>query len=145
MKTSDPPIIARQSFETTPAELWSAITEVDRMTQWFFENIPDFEAEAGFQTQFVVQVEDRTFTHQWTITDVVLGKSITYRWAYKEYPGVGKVVFSISGDPTTLTLTNTIDENFPSDVPEFNREACIGGWNYFINGRLKSYLDGTNS
>jgi hypothetical protein len=38
-------------------------------------------------------------------------------------------------------LTVEVLEDFPDDIPEFRRESCIGGWNYFINHRLKEYLD----
>ncbi|MDX1407175.1 MAG: hypothetical protein R3330_03550, partial [Saprospiraceae bacterium] len=67
----------------------------------------------------------------------------TVCWTYKEHPGVGYVVFSIArtGVHSTLTLTNTIDQDFPDDIPEFDRQSCIDGWNFFICKRLREYLD----
>jgi hypothetical protein len=41
---------------------------------------------------------------------------------------------------TKLTLSVEVQEDFPESIPEFKRESCIGGWNYFINNRLKEYL-----
>jgi hypothetical protein len=38
-------------------------------------------------------------------------------------------------------LTNIITEDYPSDVPEFKRESCIGGWNYFLGEMLKGFLE----
>ncbi|MDX1479911.1 MAG: SRPBCC domain-containing protein [Saprospiraceae bacterium] len=143
MKFGDPPIVVAQSFMVSVERVWDAITVPDQMTQWYFENMPDFKPEVGFQTSFLTEVEDRRYTHQWEVTDVVPGRQVTYRWTYKEHPGVGHVVFTIAktGTQSTLTLTNTIDRDFPEDVPEFQREACMGGWDYFIRNRLKQFLD----
>ena len=142
MKTTDPPIIIEQTFNTSIDHLWNVITEVDQMTQWFFENIPAFEPVVGFKTQFVVENQGRTFTHLWEITGVAEEQKIVYRWSYVEYPGIGRVTFAISGSAgeAHLTLTNEILEDFAQDIPEFTRESCIGGWRYFINARLKNYL-----
>jgi len=42
---------------------------------------------------------------------------------------------------TQLRLTNIITADYPSDVPEFKRESCIGGWNYFLRESLKRFLE----
>jgi len=39
-----------------------------------------------------------------------------------------------------LTLTTQITEDFDDSIPEFKRESCIGGWNYFLKERLFNYL-----
>ena len=100
------------------------------MRQWYFENIPSFKAEVGFKTQFNVISEGRNFLHMWEITEVLHLKRIAYCWKFKEYKGVGLVVFELSAqnDLTTLKLTNSVLESFPDDIPEFTRESCIGGF-----------------
>ena len=45
------------------------------------------------------------------------------------------------GDSTLLRLTHQMPEDLPDDVPEFTRESCQGGWEYFIKGRLKEFLE----
>ena len=137
------PIIVEQQFDVSIEVLWRAITEKDLMVQWFFENIPDFKAEIGFKTEFLVENEGRKFTHQWEIIEVIPKKRIVYSWQYKEYPGEGKVYFDISeeSDTVKLTLTNVGLETFPDTIPEFKRASCEGGWNYFIKNRLKSFLE----
>ena len=142
LRHTDDPIIIKESFRISVNKLWNALTEVDQMRQWFFENIPDFKPEVGFQTQFAVVNEGRTFTHLWTITEVVPDKKIVYNWKYKEYPGDSLAIFELSqeNDQTLLRLTLKILEDFPAEIPEFSRESCIGGWNYFLGERLKEYL-----
>jgi len=143
MKSSDPPIIIEQSFTVSKSRVWSALTDHQKMIQWFFENIPDFKAERGFKTQFAVHSGDRTFTHLWEITEVVPEEKITYNWKYKEYPGDSFASFELieAEAAVKIRLTLTIVADFPDDVPEFTRESCIGGWNYFLGERLKSYFE----
>jgi len=73
-------------------------------------------------------------------------QKITYNWKYKEYPGDSFVTFQLINDKNCvkLKLTTEVIENFPDDIPEFKRESCIGGWNYYIKERLKEFLEGNN-
>ena len=145
MKSTDPPIVVEQHFELSREAVWKAITEPVQMRQWFFENMKDFKPEVGFETRFVVQVEDRTFTHHWTVTEVIPRQRLTLNWTYDEYPGDSFVTFELMREnhQTRLRLTHEITEGFPASIPEFSRESCLGGWNYFIQQSLKDYLSQT--
>ena len=112
--------------------------------KWYFENIPDFKPEVGFETSFLIENEGRKFTHEWKITEVEPLKKITYEWRFKEYPTIlGVVTFLISEkeNKTLLKVTNQGIETWPNNVPEFTRESCQGGWEYFINQNLKNYIN----
>ncbi len=142
MKRTDPLIIVEETFERSLETVWKSITEVDQMKQWFFEQIKSFKAEEGFETEFVVEVGDRKFTHLWTIVEVKLNHKVKYQWRYKEYHGDSFVTFEVKEEKGKVNLKLTIEvvEDFPDDVSEFERESCIGGWNYFIKERLKEFL-----
>ena len=142
MKRSDVPIIVEEFFDAEPSIVWAAITELKQMRQWFFENIPDFKPQVGFSVEFDVDAGERTFPHHWKITRVETGKLIEYNWNYTGYAGDAIVVFEVipAKGSTMLRLTNIVTEDFQDDIPEFKRESCIGGWNYFIKQRLKEYL-----
>lgn len=139
----DKPVIVTQAFKNSIEMVWNAITDVDQMPQWFFEQIESFEPTIGFKTQFVIQNKDRVFTHLWKITEVIPNKKIVYNWNYKEYTGDSFVTFELaeSNNQVALKLTHTVTEEFPDTIPEFSRESCLGGWNYFIGERLKAYLN----
>ncbi len=139
--TTDP-IIVTQTYAASMERVWSAITDPVQMKRWFFEQIEDFRPEVGFETRFNVPTPHRDFMHHWTITAVEPGRSITYRWEYDGLPGVGTVIFDVAEDngQTHVTLTNLGLESFPKDQLEFTREACIGGWNYFLGERLQAFL-----
>tara|TARA_R110002049_G_scaffold13550_7_gene59014 strand:- start:2340 stop:2780 length:441 start_codon:yes stop_codon:yes gene_type:complete len=142
MKKTDPPIVIQESFNTSIEVVWRAITDPSEMTQWFFDNIPDFEPRIGFRTQFVVKNSDRIFTHSWAVSEVIENKKLTLNWKYLEYAGDAIVTFSLQKKENfvELKLEMKILEDFPDHIPEFTRQSCIGGWNYFIKEQLKGYL-----
>ncbi len=146
MQKSEGPIKLSFELPSSTQSAWTALVELDQMIQWFFKNIPSFEAKVGFETSFIVKNESRTFTHNWKIIEVNPGEKITYHWSYKEYPGAATLSFdlTIKNEVTILILEMIILEDFPSDIPEFDREGCIGGWNYFIGERLTTFLKNKN-
>jgi uncharacterized protein YndB with AHSA1/START domain len=141
--TTNNTIVVTQSFKKSIPIVWNAITNLNQMKQWFFNNIEAFEPTVGFKTQFSIQNEGRIFTHLWTITEVIPFKKICYNWRYKEYEGNSTVYFELTNNETetTLTLTTVVTENFTPNIPEFNIESCRNGWNYFIKQNLKEYLE----
>ena len=143
MKKDDEPIIVEQVYNATIDNVWKSITEIDRMRQWYFNNIPSFKAEVGFKTQFSVKSHTREFLHLWVVTEVVPNKKISYNWKYDGLPGDSWVVFELSeqADGTGLKLTHNVRESFPDDIPEFSRESGLEGWKYFIGTSLKKYLE----
>ena len=143
MKKTDEPIVVEETFAVSKRELWSAITELDRMTKWFFDNIRSFEPRLGYETRFIVTNKDRIFPHLWRIIEVIPEKRITYNWKYEGYEGNSLVTFELSESEnnSTLILTHEVTETFPQNIEEFKRESCIGGWNWFIKKNLKEYLE----
>ena len=142
MRTDEEPVVVSQGYPCAAALLWAAITDIERMRQWYFDSIPEFRAEVGFKTRFDVDTGERIFPHCWEVVEVDPGRKIAYSWNFDGYPGASVSIFEVSGGETSskLTLTCVVNENFPDDVPEFTRESCLGGWNYFIKESLKSYL-----
>ena len=137
------PIIVEQSFSVQPDAVWQAITNPDLMRRWYFKQIEDFRPEVGFETQFDIEVGGRIFRHQWKVTDVVPGKSITYTWRYEGFPGLGTTEWKLSktDEGTKLVLTSTGIESFSQDIPEFTRERSQAGWEYFIRESLPNFLN----
>lgn len=135
-------ITIEHSFDNSLDEVWKAITDLNQMKLWFFEQIEDFVPTIGFETQFEVHIEERTFTHLWKIIEVIPLNKIVYNWKYEEYSGDSNVTFELikSGNQTKLILTHKVTDTFPSNIPEFELKSGIDGWNYFIKDRLYNYL-----
>ena len=145
MTTKEAPVIVEEIFNTTPQIIWEAITNIDKMKDWYFDNIPVFKPVVGFKTEFNLKSEDRNFLHQWEITEVQAFKKIAYSWHFKDYQGSALVHFELftKNKETILRVTNEAINDFPDNIPEFKRESCLGGWNYFIKERLKNYIEKT--
>ncbi len=143
MRTNDEPVIVEQTYHASIDEVWSSITEIGQMRQWYFENIPSFEPEVGFETQFNVHNQGRDFLHLWKVTEVIPLKKIKYSWRFEGYPGDSFVVFELfeQNNGTKLRLSTEITEDFPDDIPEFTRESCLGGWTFFIKDRLREFFE----
>lgn len=143
MQVSDEPIVVEQAFHKSREDVWSAVTELKQMREWFFDNIEEFEPKVGFKTSFVLQSGERTFTHFWEITEVVPLQKITYNWRYKEYPGDSFVKFELheKASSTRLRVSTEVILDFPEEIPEFKRESGIQGWNYLIGKQLTAYLE----
>jgi len=110
----EPPIIVEESFEASAETVWKALTELNQMKQWFFENINSFEPVVGFETSFVVQVNNRSFTHHWRITESIPNKKIAYRWNYLEYPGDSILSIELAeiDDIVHFKLTHQVTDPF---------------------------------
>ena len=142
MRVDEKPVVVEETFDAEIDRVWKALTEVDLMRQWYFENIPAFKPEVGSETEFNVKSQGRDFLHKWKVTEVVPGEKIAYDWKFEGYPGDSTVVFELSGTDgaTKLRLTCIVKESFPDDIPEFKRESCVAGWQYFISQSLKEFL-----
>ena len=143
MKKTDKPVIVEQIFSVSKEKLWRSITDIDLMKQWYFDNILDFKPVVGFKTQFNVVSGERNFLHKWDVVEVVENEKIVYNWQYEDYKGSGDVSFELfeGNGFVRLEVKVIVLEDFPDDIPEFKRESCIGGWEYFLKERLKEYLD----
>ena len=130
------------AYNASKAAVWNAITVLDEMKQWYFDNIPEFKAQVGFKTQFNVQAPSRDFLHLWEITEVIPFQKLTYNWTFKNCAGSADVSFELleQDSKTLLRVTNTVIEDFDDSIQEFKRDSCQGGWNYFIKDSLYNFL-----
>lgn len=142
MKKTDPPVVVTHMFPVDASILWAALTDAAQLRQWFFDNIPEFTAVVGFKTHFDVSTGERTFPHLWEVIAVEPNRLLTHRWEYGGYDGVCTIDFLLEPNhgKTRLTVTATVLEDFDDQIPEFKRESCVGGWQYFIQESLAKYL-----
>lgn len=137
-------VIVKKIINKPIKEVWKSITVLGEMKQWFFENIPDFKAEVGFKTEFVVKAETNSFLHVWEILNVVPEKLIRYSWKYPEYveqPSfVSFELIEVEDEATEVIIIAEEISHYPQDILEFRYESCKGGWEYFIN-RLKEFCE----
>ena len=80
------PIIVERTFNAPVARVWTALTDVNEMRQWYFD-LKEFKSEIGFEFEFVVEHEGNAYHHLCKVTEVIPQKKIAYTWRYKGDPG----------------------------------------------------------
>ena len=126
MKTSDDPIVFTRTYKQPIDQVWKAISYLPKMHQWYFPEIPSFEAKVGFKTQFNIQAPSQDFLHMWEVLEVKEGVKLVYKWTFKDVPGASTTTWKLEkvSDGTLLTLTCDVLEDFPDEIPEFTIESC---------------------
>ncbi len=135
-------IILERSFDAPVARVWTALTDRDQMREWYFD-LKEFKPQVGFEFEFVVEHEGRSYHHLCRVTDVVPEKKIAYSWRYKGEPGDSLVTFELFPDGnnrTRLKLTHTGTETFPR-TPTYARKNFEAGWTAIIGSELKQFLE----
>ncbi len=136
------PLVFERVYNSPIDKVWRAITDKDEMKEWYFD-LSEFKAEVGFEFEFSGGAEDGIqYLHKCVITEVVPLSKLSYSWRYEGYQGNTTVSFELfqHGDDTKLRLTHVGLETLPA-IDDFARVNFIGGWNEFINIRLKEYLE----
>ncbi len=136
------PIVIESTYNLPISELWKAITDKDEMKQWYFD-IAEFKAEIGFEFQFIAGKDEKKYLHLCKITEVVVGKKLSYSWRYDGYGGNSEVSFELSaeGAKSRLKLTHEGLDTFPKSNPDFGRENFVEGWTYIIGTALKKFAE----
>ena len=137
------PFTIERTF-TAPSDLiWKAITEKERMKQWYFD-LKEFIPKIGFEFRFLGGPEDGIqYEHVCVITEVIHGQKLTYSWRYEGYAGISYVTFELfsEGKNTRIKLTHAGLETFPADNPDFAKENFAEGWTAIIGTSLKEYVE----
>ena len=138
-------IILECTFEAPVGRVWTALTDVNQMRQWYFD-LKEFKPEIGFEFEFIVEHEGNRYHHLCRVTDVVPEKKIAYTWRYKGEPGDSLVTFELfpDGHTTRLKLTHTGMETFPK-TPAYARKNFEAGWTAIIGSELKQFVESSKA
>ena len=136
------PFVIERVFNAPPEKVWKAITDKNAMKQWYFD-IAEFEPRVGFEFQFVGGSEEKSYVHLCKITEVIVGKKLTYSWQYKDIEGLSFVTFELfnEGGKTRLRLTHEGLETFKTDNPDFEKKSFVAGWTDIIGTSLKDFVE----
>ena len=134
-------IIVERTFDAPVGRVWTALTDVNEMRQWYFD-LKEFKAQIGFEFEFVVEHEGNTYHHLCKVTEVIPEKKIAYTWRYKGEVGDSLVTFELfgEGDRTRLKLTHSGIETFPK-TPAYARKNFEAGWTEIVGSELKRFVE----
>ena len=136
------PFIIERTFNAPAIKVWQALTDNKKMKQWYF-NLEEFKPEVGFEFQFMAGEKNKEYLHLCKVTDVVVGKKLTYSWRYDGYPGNSFVTFELfeDGNKTRLKLTHEGIETLAQGNPDFAKENFEKGWTSILDESLKGFLE----
>ncbi|MBF9221983.1 SRPBCC family protein [Hymenobacter ruricola] len=134
------PFVTEHVYAASLEKVWRALTEKDKIQEWYFPQVRKFEPVVGFRFEFTD--DGSPYGKEWVVTEVVDGRKLAHTWAYRNYPGSSEVTFELieQGDKTKLALTHTGLESFPDD-PHFARSRFENGWAQILGSNLKDYLE----
>jgi len=138
------PIVVERTYHAPVKAVWEAITNVDKMRQWYFPSLDELVAEVGFETRFDVWHDDKIFVHIWKVKEVEPLKKISYEWKFGGYPGDSVVSWELfsDGEGTRIVLTHTSVETFRGDLhPDLAVHNFVAGWTDFIGKKLKDFVE----
>ncbi len=135
-------IIISKLFDAPKEQIWKALTEKERMKQWYFD-LKEFKPEVGFEFEFYGGTEERQYLHRCKIVEVIPEQKLSYSWRYEGYQGDSLVSFELKPEDgkTRVTVTHSGTESFPKDDPNFARTSFTAGWTYIIETSLPKYLE----
>jgi len=138
------PFQFEQVYNAPLETVWQALTDENKMRQWYFPQLIQFKPVVGFQ--FVFANDGSPYQKEWRVTKVETGRLLAHTWMYKGYPGSSEVRFELyeEGDKTRLKLTHTGLSSFPGD-PHFARSRFENGWKQILATNLKALLENTAS
>lgn len=128
-----------QVYDASIEKAWQALTDENKMREWYFPQLMKFRPVVGFE--FVFSNDGSPYQKEWRVTKVEDGHVLAHSWMYKGYPGSSEVTFELfkEGDKTRLKLTHTGLTSFPPD-PHFARNRFENGWKQILGTNLKNHL-----
>jgi uncharacterized protein YndB with AHSA1/START domain len=136
------PVIVERSFNAPVTKVWEALTDNDKMKQWYFQ-LPEFKAEVGFEFEFTGgEPNGKQFLHKCVIKEVIPFKKLAYTWRYDGYEGDSLVAFELTeeGSGTHVKVTHSGLETFPP-IEAFNPNNFKMGWTAILGTSLHDFLE----
>src|SRR4051812_39698598 len=100
-------IVIERVLNASISRVWRALTDVEEMREWYFD-LKEFKPEVGFEFDFVVEHQGRSYHHLCRVTEALPQRKIAYSWRYKGEVGDSLVTFELfsEGTKTRLRLTH---------------------------------------
>ena len=135
----DTPFVLEQVYNVPTIEVWQALTDENRMREWYFPQLIKFKPIEGFE--FVFSNDGSSYQKEWRVTKIEEGRVLAHNWIYKGFPGSSEVTFELfeEGDKVRLTVTHTGLASFPNDA-HFARQRFEEGWKQILGINLKNHL-----
>jgi uncharacterized protein YndB with AHSA1/START domain len=140
-------VIVEEIVNASIEQVWQAITEKDKMKQWYFQ-LEEFTATIGFEFKFSGEGhKGEKYIHICKVIEVIPNKKLQYSWTYENHKGYSLVTFELfeEKNSTRVKLTHEGLETFPQGNPDFAIESFTEGWRAIIGISLKQFVEIKNN
>ena len=91
----DTPFLIEQVYDAPIEKMWQALTDKDKIKEWYFPQLKKFKPIVGFKFEFTD--DGSNYKKEWRVTQVEEGRKLAHSWSYKDYPGSSEVTFELFG------------------------------------------------
>ena len=136
------PIIKQSVINASPSKVWSALTEPEKVKQWFMDP-KGFKPEVGNEFTMYATNKGKGYLHLCKVTEVIPEKKLSYTWKYKDTTGESLVTFELlpEGNKTKIKLTHEGIETFPQDNDDYAKKNFEAGWTQLIEKSIKEFIE----
>ncbi len=143
MIQNNEPIIIEQTYNAPVQKVWEAISDKEKMKQWYFD-VSDFKPEPGFEFTFSGQgTTGEKHVHLCKVIEAVPQKKLSYTWEYEGRKGKSLVTFALlpERNKTKIILTHNGVETFTENGTDFAKASFTEGWTMITGTSLKDFVE----
>ncbi len=132
-----------RTYPISTAALWQAMTDKQKLKEWFFD-IPNFSTVEGAEFEFTkVENPDGKF-HECTVLEVKPEELFKFTWRHPKQP-IGNSIITWRFIPrrgaTTLHLTHEGLEHFKDAGEQFSLDRFESGWERILGDALPKFIE----
>ena len=131
-----------RTYPIVASELWNALTDKNKMKDWFFE-IPDFTTEVGAEFNFYKFNQNLDTLHRCQVIESKAPEIFKFTWTHpKQSTGTSIITWRLipRRGATTLHLTHEGIENFKDAGENFKIENFESGWEKILGDSLNKFI-----
>lgn len=133
-------------FNASTALLWKALTDNEKLKQWYFDFEGNFRAEVGHVFEWTANDEDECneWLHRGEVLEVVENKKLVHSWSFPGYAGEAVLTWELveqGAEKTLLKMSFDFLEPFDPNEEALHRRNFVAGWNELINTNLANYIN----
>ncbi|MFX3626111.1 MAG: SRPBCC family protein [bacterium] len=131
-------------FDASSALMWEALTDDERLKQWYMDFKGKFKAEVGHIVEFETgPPEGKQWLHRVEVLEVVENKKLAHTWSYPGYSGKAILTWELieqGAEKTLLKMNFDFVELFDPNEDALHRSNFEAGWSELIDTNLANYI-----
>jgi uncharacterized protein YndB with AHSA1/START domain len=132
-------------FDAPVEMLWEALTDNERLKEWYFDFKGKFKAEVGTVFEWEGGPPDgKMWLHRGEVLEVIEFKKLVHTWTFPGYTGEARLTWELTEkgkEATLLKMNFEFIEPFDPAEDALHRRHFVVGWNEIVNTLLVNYIN----